>query len=116
MVIAGAGARGAYEAGALSVIVPRLAAAGARPRVFVGTSAGAINATLLAAGAHLSADEQAAALLRVWRRIGPRDVFGPLLVSTPRTAGTWLGQRLGIGGLRITGRGDTRPMERPAEQ
>lgn len=48
IVIAGAGARGAHEAGALSVIVPRLAAAGARPRVFVGTSAGALNNTLLA--------------------------------------------------------------------
>jgi NTE family protein len=115
MVIAGAGARGAYEAGALSVIVPRLAAAGARPRVFVGTSAGAINATLLAAGAHLSADEQAAALLRVWRRIGPRDVFGPLLVSTPRTAGTWLAQRLGIGGVRLTGLVDTTPLSRTAD-
>ena len=48
MVIAGAGARGAYEAGALSVVVPRPAAAGARPRVFVGTSARAMNAALLA--------------------------------------------------------------------
>ncbi|MGY1690651.1 patatin-like phospholipase family protein [Geodermatophilus sp. SYSU D01105] len=115
MVIAGAGARGAYEAGALSVLVPRLAAAGVRPRVFVGTSAGAINATLLAAGAHLPADEQAAALLRVWRRIGPRDVFGPLLVSTPRTAGTWLAQRLGIGGVRLTGLVDTTPLSRTAD-
>ncbi len=115
MVIAGAGARGAYEAGALSVIVPRLAAAGARPRVFVGTSAGAINATLLAAGAHLSADEQAAALLRVWRRIGPRDVFGPLLASTPRTAGTWLAQRFGIGDVRLTGLVDTTPLSRTAD-
>ncbi|MGY1679329.1 patatin-like phospholipase family protein [Geodermatophilus sp. SYSU D01176] len=115
MVVAGAGARGAYEAGALSVIVPRLAAAGARPRVFVGTSAGAINATLLAAGAHLPADEQAAALLRVWRRIGPRDVFAPLLVSTPRTAGTWLAQRLGIGGVRLAGLVDTTPLSRTAD-
>src|SRR3712207_6576122 len=115
MVIAGAGARGAYEAGALSVIVRRLAAAGTRPRVFVGTSAGAINATLLAAGAHLSADEQAAALLRVWRRIGPRDVFGPLLASTPRTAGTWLAQRFGIGGVRLTGLVDTTPLSRTAD-
>ena len=115
LVVAGAGARGAYEAGALSVVVPRLAAAGARPRVFVGTSAGAINATLLAAGAHLPPEDQAAALLDVWRGIGPRDVFGPLLATTPRTAGTFLAQRLGIGGLRLTGLVDTTPLARTAD-
>lgn len=83
VVIAGAGARGAYEAGVLSVVVPRLAAAGVRPRVFVGTSAGAINVTVLAAAAHLPAEEQATALLDVWRGIGPRDVFAPLLPGSP---------------------------------
>lgn len=115
IVIAGAGARGAYEAGALSVLLPRLAAAGVRPRVFVGTSAGAINATLLAAGAHLSAEEQVAALLDVWRRIGPRDVFAPLLTSTPRTAATWLAQQLGVRGVRLAGLVDTTPLARTAD-
>jgi NTE family protein len=115
IVIAGAGARGAYEAGALSVILPRLAAAGARPQVFVGTSAGAINATLLAVGADLSAGDQAAALLDVWRRIGPRDVFAPLLTSTPRTAGTWLAQQLGVPGVRLAGLVDTTPLVRTAD-
>ena len=115
LVIAGAGARGAYEAGALSVVVPRLAAAGARPRVFVGTSAGAINATLLAAGAHLSPEDQVAALLEVWHGIGLRDVISPLLASTPRTAGTWLAQRLGVGGVRLAGLVDTTPLARTAD-
>lgn len=115
VVIAGAGARGAYEAGVLSVVLPRLAAAGVRPRVFVGTSVGAMNATLLAAGAHLSPAEQADALLAVWRGVGPRDVFAPLLPGTVRTAGTWLGQRLSVGGMRLTGLVDTTPLGRTAD-
>jgi len=53
ILVAGTGARGGYEAGALSMLVPRLRAAGREPSVYVGTSAGAINATLFAAFAHL---------------------------------------------------------------
>jgi NTE family protein len=115
VVIAGAGARGAYEAGVLSVLLPRLAAAGVRPRVFVGTSVGAMNATLLAAGAHLPPAEQADRLLDVWRGIGVRDVFSPLVPGTVWTAGTWLAQRLGIGGVRLSGLVDTAPLGRTAD-
>jgi len=39
VVAAGAGARGAYEAGALSVLLPELWARGQRPTVFVGEHA-----------------------------------------------------------------------------
>lgn len=35
VVVAGAGARGGYEAAVLSVLLPRLAAAGVRPTLFV---------------------------------------------------------------------------------
>src|SRR5438309_7147608 len=51
VVLAGGGARGAYEIGALSALLPRLEARGERPRVIVGTSVGAINAAYLAATA-----------------------------------------------------------------
>jgi predicted acylesterase/phospholipase RssA len=50
VVVAGSDARGRYEAGVLSVLLPRLEAAGAVPTLFVGTSAGAINSVLCAAG------------------------------------------------------------------
>src|SRR5258707_214210 len=75
VVVAGAGARGGYEAGVLSVLLPHLEAAGAVPTLFVGTSAGAINATLYAAVAHLPAAEQGEAVLEVWRNIHTYDVF-----------------------------------------
>ena len=62
IVAAGAGARGAFEAGALSVLVPWLAKQRLRPTVFVGTSAGSINATLLAGTAELEPNDAAAHL------------------------------------------------------
>ena len=49
------GARGAYEAGALSVILPELDRRGERPGTYVGTSVGAINAAALASSHHMSA-------------------------------------------------------------
>jgi len=59
VVVAGAGARGGYEAGVLSVVVPRLREAGVRAPMFIGISAGAINATIFAALSHLPPQEQA---------------------------------------------------------
>ena len=48
IVLSGGGARGAYEIGALSVLLPALEARGERPRIIVGTSVGAFNAALKA--------------------------------------------------------------------
>ena len=47
IVLSGAGARGAYEAGVLSVLLLYLKGAD-RPRLVMGTSAGALNAAMLA--------------------------------------------------------------------
>jgi NTE family protein len=95
-VLAGGGARGAYEAGALSVLLPALAVRGERPTVLVGSSVGAINAAFLAAVAHLPAREAAAGLVEQWRRTGLRDVMEPL----PAQA-WWLLNR-GVAGLLPT--------------
>ena len=49
LVLPGGGARGAYEAGALSVLIPALEARGERIEIVCGTSVGGINAAVVAA-------------------------------------------------------------------
>ena len=95
IVVAGAVARGAFEAGALSVLVPWLARHRLRPTVFVGTSSGAINATLLAATADLEPDDSAEKLLAFWRSLTLRSVFGSPLLRLPGVAAAYLGQLFG---------------------
>jgi NTE family protein len=68
LVLAGGGARGAYEIGALSALLPHLAE-GERPDIIVGTSVGAINAAYLAATAHQPLDERLENGCDIWRRI-----------------------------------------------
>jgi len=115
VVVAGAGARGGYEAGALSVLVPRLHDAGTDIAVYVGTSAGAINATIFAALSHLHPVEQAQQALEVWRGISVSDVFRSPLVSSPGIAARWAGQLLQVPGMRLTNLVDTEPLRRKAE-
>jgi NTE family protein len=115
VVVAGAGARGGYEAGALSVLIPRLRDIGMQISMYVGTSAGAINATLFAAFAHLPPDEQAQRALDVWRGIKISDVFKSPIVTSPGVALKFLGQTLGVKGARVTSLLDTAPLERTAE-
>ncbi len=97
VVLAGGGARGAYEAGVLSVLLPALDAQGMRPDVFVGTSAGAINAVGFASLHHLGAAASSAAVLDLWREVHAGSVFRPPLRAT-----------LG----RVTGRADGRRRAR----
>jgi NTE family protein len=78
LVIAGAGARGAYEAGALAELLPQLEKAGRRPRVLVGTSAGSINATFLAAKLNLGAKRATEDLVDFWRSLNKSELMGPL--------------------------------------
>jgi hypothetical protein len=95
IVAAGAGARGAFEAGALSVLVPWLAKQQLRPTVFVGTSAGSINASLLAGTAELEPDGAAEKLLAFWRSVTVRSVYRSPLLSGPGTVAAYVGQLLG---------------------
>ncbi|MGW4714173.1 patatin-like phospholipase family protein [Nocardia sp. NPDC004260] len=114
IVVAGAGARGGYEAGVLSVLVPRLYRAGVESVRFLGTSAGAINATIFAALAHLPPDDQAQQALRVWRDITVGDVFRSPTIAFPRLAGRATGQLLRIPGAALTHLLDTAPLYRTA--
>jgi NTE family protein len=81
LVIAGAGARGAYEAGALAALLPRLEEAERRPKVLVGTSAGSINAAYLAAKLHLGAKKATDGLVDLWCSLNKPDLLGPLALS-----------------------------------
>lgn len=114
VVLSGAGARGAYEAGVLSTLLPHLARAGITPDLYVGTSAGAINAAVAASAAHLPPTEQATAVLDVWRGIASADVFRPVLRTAPITVGHWLGQLLGVPGVRLFSLLDTSPLRETA--
>lgn len=105
VVIAGAVARGAYEAGALKTVLSELLTPeDLRQTLFVGTSAGAINAVLwagLADGTRSVADI-GEAVCEVWEGLRDTDVFA-LLASAARATSTLL-----------TGRGrhflDTKPF------
>jgi NTE family protein len=78
LVLAGGGARGAYEIGALRALLPWLEEQHKqRPNLIVGTSVGALNAAYLAA----NADKDAMALTdeasKKWLAIGYRQVLHP---------------------------------------
>jgi|CZKU01.1.fsa_nt_gi NTE family protein len=76
IVTAGAGARGAYEAGVLSRVLPKLIDEEREAEiVLVGTSAGAINAAIAAGAANESAAAIADRLLAAWRTLDVSSVF-----------------------------------------
>jgi len=112
IVVDGTGARGAYEAGALSVLVPRLRAAGCEPRVYIGAGAGAITATLLAASAHLPPADQARAVLELWRSVSVSQVYRSPLLTLPGVAAHLIGQLVRLPGIRLTRLLDTAPLRR----
>jgi NTE family protein len=85
VVLSGAAARGPYQAGALAVLLPSLAAHGQRPVVLLGTSSGGITAALVAQFADLPADEAGRAVEETW--VGFGDVFrNPLCTPGPAAA------------------------------
>src|SRR3954462_3455743 len=92
LVLPGGGARGAYEAGALSVLLPALEARGERVSVVCGTSVGGINAAFAGALAGRPAAEQAALLFERWRSVRKGDVISPVVGIGP-----------GVGLLRLVG-------------
>lgn len=116
LVLAGGGARGAYEAGALSVLLPVLAARGERPSVLVGTSVGAINAAYLAASQHLDATEAAAGLIRRWRETTLARVVRPILrEQLPLAAVRLAGRLLSAAGAAPASLLDPTPITRTLE-
>ncbi|HEX3593884.1 MAG TPA: patatin-like phospholipase family protein [Polyangiaceae bacterium] len=80
IVLAGAGARGAYEAGILSRVLPALLA-DEDELVLTGTSAGAINTALVSATAHLHVEDTVECLREVWCTLEESNVFDVNLAS-----------------------------------
>jgi NTE family protein len=112
-VLSGGGARGAYEAGAISVLAPALEARGERPTLFVGTSVGAINAAYMGSSRHLSAEDQAAGLLERWREVTKGRVIRPIMLQQlPLTALRYAGELLSLPGIRVPSLLDPEPLER----
>jgi len=68
LILAGGGARGSYEMGALSVLLPELPAKD-QPRILVGTSVGALNCAYLAATADRELDERLEKATAFWAQI-----------------------------------------------
>jgi NTE family protein len=80
LVLAGGGARGAYEIGALRVLLPWLEEKHKqRPDLIVGTSVGALNAAYLAANANKRAKALTDEAEKTWLAIGYRQVLEPFL-------------------------------------
>ena len=111
IVLSGAGARGAYEAGALSVLLPELTGDD-RPLVVLGTSAGALNAAMLVSCLHLGVKPAAQALLDGWRSITTERVFATPRKSMLRLLELRLRPRVG----EAPGVLDTGPLKATLEQ
>lgn len=95
LVVGGAGARGAYEAGVLTVLLPRMTRTWSRPSVLVGTSAGALNVAALAGLTHLRPADAAAELVRRWRSVRTDEVIA-LPSSAVLGATAYAGDLLGV--------------------
>jgi len=113
LVLAGGGARGAYEIGALSVLLPYLEARRERPGIVVGTSIGALNGAHLAATAHLPAARAIKGAIALWRQVDFRDIIDPFL--SPGELGRlllYVGELLRVPRAELRSLLDNSPMER----
>ena len=117
LVLSGGGARGAYEAGVVSVLLPELERRGERPRVILGTSVGAINAAYLASCAHLDAESAVDGLLARWREIRMGLVVRPIVsLQASLTALRYAGEVLGVPGVNLEGMLDPTPLGRTLDR
>jgi NTE family protein len=111
LVLAGGGARGAYEAGVLAELLPWLEERGERPTVLVGTSVGALTAAFLASVAHLPAREAVEQLVARWGAVTQERVIRPIVrVQSPWTLLRYAAELAGMPGMRLEGLLDATPL------
>jgi NTE family protein len=100
LVLTGGGARAAYQVGVLRAISEMLPAKSPCPfPIICGTSAGAINATVLAANA-ANFGEGVRQLMTVWRNFHVHHVYRSDSLSVIRQSGKWIGGA--ITGLHVS--------------
>jgi NTE family protein len=116
LVLDAGGARSAYQVGALEVLLPALATRGSRPRVLVGTSAGALLTGVLAATAHLHTDDQVARLKDTLGQTTKRYVMRPLWRQVPEVMARYASETLGLSAFRLRGLFGTQPLARTLER
>jgi len=117
LVLAGGGARGAYEAGLLSVLLPELERRGELPSVIVGTSVGAVSAVHLASNLHRGAVEATQLIVEDWSQLTMGDVLRPVLWrQAPRSALLYAADALGVPGVGLRALLDAAPMQRTVER
>lgn len=116
VVLTGAAARGAFQAGALARLLPELQSQGLLPRIYLGTSAGAINASLYGSFAHLPVPEAAQKLLDIWRRMDSGNIIRPPALSLVGDGLRFLpGALFGLGS-GIVSVFNTAPLQRTAKR
>jgi NTE family protein len=115
LVLAGGGARGAYEMGALSELLPALPES-ERPGTLIGTSAGALNTAWLASNAHRPLEESLADGELIWREMEWQTALEPLTSGRELRLGlTSLLDVLGVPGMRSYSLLDPSPLRRTLE-
>jgi NTE family protein len=112
LVLTGGGARGAYQAGALHALAEIVDSRSLPFPILAASSAGAINAAYLAAGAPAFV-ETAGSLFDLWGRLSPDHVFRTDPIALAKSVARW-STDLGLGGWLGAGRGhallDTTPL------
>jgi NTE family protein len=117
LVLPGGGARGAYEIGAMSVLLPALEARGERVSVFCGTSVGAINSALLASLADVAVEERMEAARGHWSALSKGDVIRPMVgLGLPVTLLRFIGEALEVPGVRLASLLDPTPLASSLER
>ena len=112
LVLDAGGARSAYQVGALEVLLPALAERSMRPRLLVGTSAGALLTGALSATAHLEPEDQIARLKSMLGQTTKANVMRPLWRQVPEVLVRYTSETLGLSYFRLRGLFGSQPLAR----
>ncbi|MEO8628549.1 MAG: patatin-like phospholipase family protein, partial [Betaproteobacteria bacterium] len=113
LVLTGGGARAAYQVGVLRAVASLLVPGSPSPfPIICGTSAGAINAAVVASGAQ-DFRRTVHRLSRVWKAFRTHQVYRSDALAVARTGARWLGAMFlgGLGRNNPTSLLDNTPLE-----